>query len=342
MSHFRYNKLKDNWVIISPKRVRRPLDFEVSFAEAYDKESPFVYGNEHKTPPEIYAVREYGSKKDSPGWSVRVVPNKYNALDIEKNPISDFDGVFERIDGCGAHEIIIDTPKFPSKFEDLSEAEIALVFRAAKDRVSDLQRDGRIKHISVFKNQGVLAGATLSHPHTQILAMPFIPKNIMTEITQSRKHYETTGRSLVVDMVTAEIRFKNRVIEESDNFLLFCPYASFLPFEMMICAKKSTKDFMFTSDSEIGELSKLVLSALKRVTMALRGVSYNLFLKTVPPKREARTPDFYHKLDEFYQWHIEIVPRIPVIGGFELSSGMYVNTVTPEDSANFLRDLNVT
>lgn len=342
MSHFRYNELKDNWVIVSPKRIRRPSDFEISSTEAYDKESPFVYGNEHKTPPEIYAVREYGSKKDSPGWSVRVVPNKYNALDVEKNPLSAFDGMFERMEGCGAHEVIIDTPKFPSKFEELSEAEIALVFRAAKERIADLQRDSRIKYINIFKNQGALAGATLSHPHTQILAMPFIPKNISTEIEQSRKHYESTGRSLIIDLVTAEIREKSRVVEQSDNFLLFCPYASYLPFELTLCSKSSSKDFIYISDEELIEFSKLVLSALKRITMALRGVSFNMFLKTVPPKRESRTPNFYYKLDEFYQWHLEIVPRIPVIGGFELSSGVFVNTVAPEESAKFLRDLNVT
>lgn len=339
MSHYRYSKLKDNWVIISPKRVRRPSDFELSSQEAYDVDSPFVYGNEYKTPSEIFAIRDYGSKKDSPGWKVRVVPNKYNALEIEKNPITDFDGIFERMDGCGAHEIIIDTPKFPCKFHELSAEEIALVLKAAKERINDLQRDTRIRYINIFKNQGALAGASISHSHTQIIGMPFIPKNIITEIEQSRKHYETTSRCLLSDIIKSELKSKERVVEESDSFVAFCPYASFWPFETVVAQKKESKDFLVLEDAGLLELSKILLSAIRRINMALKDVSYNIFLKSVPPKREGVNPNFYYKLEEFYRWHIEIVPRIPVIGGFELSSGVFINAVAPEESAKFLRSL---
>jgi len=339
VSHYRYSKLKDNWVIISPKRVRRPNDFELSSAEAYDVDSPFVYGNEHKTPPEIYAIRDYGSKKDTPGWKVRVVPNKYNALEIEKSPKTDFDGMFERMDGFGAHEIIIDTPKFPSKFQDLSQEEVANVFKAAKERTADLQKDTRIKYVSIFKNQGPLAGASISHPHTQIIGMPFIPKNILTEIEQSRKYYETTSRCLFSDIIKNELKSKERIVEESDNFAAYCPYSSFWPFETVVAAKEHGKDFASLNDTLLLELSKMTLSVLKRINMALKDVSYNVFIKTTPPKRDGVTPNFYYKLEEFYQWHIEIVPRIPVIGGFELSGGVFINTVAPEESAKFLRSL---
>jgi UDPglucose--hexose-1-phosphate uridylyltransferase len=319
--------------------VRRPSDFELSSSEAYDVDSPFVYGNEHKTPSEIYAIREYGSKKDTPGWKVRVVPNKYNALEIEKNPLTDFDGIFEKMDGFGAHEIIIDTPKFPSKFQDLSPEEVANVFKAAKERMIDLQKDTRIKYINIFKNQGPLAGASISHPHTQIIGMPFIPKNILLEIEQSRKHFEATSRCLFSDIIKSELKSKERIVEESDNFVTYCPYASFWPFETIVGAKMHGKDFAMLSDALLLELAKMTLSALKRINMALKDVSYNIFLKTVPPKREGVNPNFYYKLDEFYQWNIEIVPRIPVIGGFELSSGIFINTVAPEESAKFLRSL---
>jgi len=319
--------------------VRRPSDFELSSSEAYDVDSPFIYGNEHKTPSEIYAIREYGSKKDTPGWKVRVVPNKYNALEIEKNPLTDFDGIFEKMDGFGAHEIIIDTPKFPSKFQDLSPEEVANVFKAAKERMIDLQKDTRIKYINIFKNQGPLAGASISHPHTQIIGMPFIPKNILLEIEQSRKHFEATSRCLFSDIIKSELKNKDRIVEESDNFVTYCPYASFWPFETIVGAKMHGKDFATLSDALLLELAKMTLSALKRINMALKDVSYNIFLKTVPPKREGVNPNFYYKLDEFYQWNIEIVPRIPVIGGFELSSGIFINTVAPEESAKFLRSL---
>lgn len=319
--------------------MRRPSDFELSSSEAYDVDSPFIYGNEHKTPSEIYAIREYGSKKDTPGWKVRVVPNKYNALEIEKNPLTDFDGIFEKMDGFGAHEIIIDTPKFPSKFQDLSPEEVANVFKAAKERMIDLQKDTRIKYINIFKNQGPLAGASISHPHTQIIGMPFIPKNILLEIEQSRKHFEATSRCLFSDIIKSELKNKDRIVEESDNFVTYCPYASFWPFETIVGAKMHGKDFATLSDALLLELAKMTLSALKRINMALKDVSYNIFLKTVPPKREGVNPNFYYKLDEFYQWNIEIVPRIPVIGGFELSSGIFINTVAPEESAKFLRSL---
>lgn len=339
MSQYRYCKLKDNWVIISPKRVRKPSDFELSSSEAYDVDSPFVYGNEHKTPPEIYAIREYGSKKDTPGWKVRVVPNKYNALEIEKTPITDFNGIYEEMDGFGAHEIIIDTPKFPSKFQEFSAEEVSLVLKAARERIGDLSKDSRIKYVNVFKNQGALAGASISHPHTQIIGMPFIPKNILTEIEQSRKHFEATSRCLFSDIIKSELKTKERVIEESDHFVSYCPYASFWPFETVVASKSQEKEFMTLSDRSLLELSTVLLSSVKRINMALKDVSYNIFLKTVPPKREDVKPNFYYKLDEFYKWHIEIVPRIPVIGGFELSSGMFINTVAPEESAKFLRSL---
>ena len=339
MSEFRYNKLKDSWVVISPKRVRRPSDFELRGAEAYDVESPFVYGNEHKTPSEIFALRDHGSKKDSPGWKVRVVANKYNALEIEKNPVRDFDGIFESMDGCGAHEIIIDTPKFPSKFEDLSAEEVANILFTAKERVNDLQRDFRIRYISIFKNQGALAGASISHPHTQIIALPMIPKNILTEIESCRAHYKKTSRSLICDLAISEIRAKSRIVEDDDNFVSFCPYASFWPFEVNICPKKTVKDFAALDEGSIFELANILLSSVRRISMALKGVSFNIFLKTMPPKREDVEPNFYYKMDEFYRWHIEIVPRIPVIGGFELSSGVFINTVAPEESAKFLRTI---
>lgn len=319
--------------------MRRPSDFELSSSEAYDIDSPFVYGNEHKTPSEIYAIRDYGSKKDTPGWKVRVVPNRYNALEIEKNPLTDFDGIYEKMDGFGAHEIIIDTPKFPSKFQELSAEEVALVFKAAKERINDLQKDVRIKYINIFKNQGALAGASISHPHTQVIAMPFIPKNILTEIEQCRKHYEATTRSLLSDMIKNELKSKDRVIEESDQFVSYCPYASFWPFETVIAAKSHGKDFALLDDVTLLELATITLLVVKRINMALKDVSYNIFLKTLPPKRDGVKPNFYYKLEEFYQWHIEIVPRIPVIGGFELSTGVFINTVAPEESAKFLRSL---
>lgn len=339
MSHFRYSPLRDSWTLVSKQRLRKPTEFEAQNFELADEHSPFVFGNEHKTPSEIYAIRVPGSQPNAPGWKTRVIPNRYNALEIERSPKPMRDGIFESFDGFGAHEIVIDTPRFPAAIRDLGTDEMALLLKTVKARCADLSRDSRIAYIQPFKNQGPLAGATMAHSHTQLIALPFLPKSVSTEISQCRTHFQKTGRALFVDMVEEEIRHGKRVVEESDNYVAFCPFASRYPFEITIAPRKKTPDFTLMSDDGLEELSEIVLDALKKLSSSLKNLSLNIVWVLEPPKRDARVSDYYYRMDEFFQWRIEIVPRISVPNGFELAADTPINPVPPEEAAKFLREV---
>lgn len=338
MSHLRYNKIKDAWVAIASERVRRPNDFELSSGEVYDINSPFIYGNEHLTPNEIYSIRHDNSKPNTPGWLTRVVPNKYNAFDINKDLLTKRDGFYDTMSGFGAHEIIIDTPRFPSTIFDFSAQELELVLLTAQRRILDLSKDVRLFYFQLFKNHGPLAGASLSHPHTQLIALPFIPPDIEREIETSRDYYERYGRCLLMDIVSEELKAKERVVYESEHFVAYCPFAAFFPFEIVICLKAKSVDFTETELLLIREFSEVLQKVLHLLNLSLKNVAFNLLFKLVPPTRDSRRFGYYHHMDEFYQWRAIIVPRTTIPAGLELGCGVFINSVAPEDSAKFLRN----
>jgi UDPglucose--hexose-1-phosphate uridylyltransferase len=288
-------------------------------------------------------VREDESEPNTPGWKVRVVPNKYNALDIEKDPQKVRFGLYDTMDGFGAHEIIIDTPKFPSSMYALSKDEICSFFAVIARRVSDLSNDHRLKYILPFKNQGAMSGATLSHPHTQIIAMPFLPQSMISELDRCRRYFAEHARPLLEDMIDEEIGIKKRVVFASDNFVVVCPFASPYPFAITIAPKKVSTGFCQLGKDELEELSGAVRHALVRLAKATNEASFNMLFKLRPPIRDdEREPNFYHRLDEFYGWRIEIIPRLGLDGGLEIASGVRINSVPPEEAAEFLRNIKVT
>ncbi|MEY4504258.1 MAG: galactose-phosphate uridylyltransferase, partial [Pseudomonadota bacterium] len=288
MSHLRYNKIKDAWVAIAEERVRRPNNFELSCTEVYDINSPFIYGNESLTPNEIYSLRIDGSKPNTPGWLTRVVPNKYNAFDINKELKSKRDGLYDMMSGFGAHEIIIDTPKFPYSVFDFTQEEMQRVLVTAQKRIKDLTKDTRLAYFQLFKNHGSWAGASLSHAHTQLIALPFIPPEIAKEIEASRSYYQKTSRCLLMDIVLEEQKTKTRVIDESERFIAYCPYAAFYPFEIVICTKEKSEDFTKLDEPYLKEFTEILTKILALLNASLKNVSFNLLFKLVPPPRDGR------------------------------------------------------
>lgn len=338
MSHYRFCPLSGNCVIISKKRKKRPSDFAYQANENTKIESPFTYGNEHKTPPEIFAIRDHHHKPNSPHWKVRVVPNKYNALDIEKEPKKIRFGLYDTMDGFGAHEVVIDTPRFPSTMYDYSDYETNLLLRAIIARVTDLRLDHRLKYILPFKNNGPLSGATIAHPHTQILAMPFMPQLIEQELLRCKRYYMDHYRSLLEDLVQEEIDSKSRIVIKSENFVVFCPFASTNPFSIFIMPISQKNSFVSLSNEQIQELSEVLNSSVKRLGKAIDNLSFNMVLKLKPPVREdEKELNIYHLIDQYYGWRIELLPRLAFDGGFELGSGIKINPVPPEEAAEFLR-----
>lgn len=339
MSEFRYCKLKDRWTIIAPERAKRP-GLPDSISELTPTDSPFAYGNESLTPPEIYAIRDGGSKPNTPDWKVRVVPNKYRALNIETEPRPHLEGFFENFAGFGAHEVIIDQPDPSKRPHSYSQEEWRLLLFTMKERINNLNVDPRLSYIQIFKNEGKSAGATIDHPHTQLVALPFIPRDIQDEIETARQHYQEHHRSLILDEVHEELRQNIRVLFENRSFAIYCPYASAFPFEIRISPKYVMEDFSQASEPVLVELAEALKFVSSKLEKAMPNMPYNLILRTSPLLRDHPEPNYFYHMDRFYQWRIELLPRLYNLAGFELATGYMINPVSPEEAASFLKDDN--
>lgn len=341
MSELRWDPLKQHWVIIAADRGRRPRDFQAEAAPAEVMSCPFCYGNEDKTAGEIYVVRPVGAP-NTPGWKVRVIPNKYPALRIEGELNSRAHGLYDVMNGIGAHEVIIETPDHNRGLAELSPAEIAEVLRAWRARFLDLRRDVRFRYLVLFKNHGVRAGATLSHSHSQLIAVPLIPPVAATELRIAREHFENKERCIFCDLIDFELHSGDRVVREFGNYVILTPYASSLPFELRLYPKRHAHDFALLGDGDLDELAVAMKDMLGRLKSVLRDPPYNFILHTAPPRQpRLGKPDYWSSIEYDYHWHIELVPRLTPIAGFEWGTGFYINPTSPEDAAAFLREAAV-
>jgi len=343
LSELRYSYLKDTWTVIAPERARRPNDYAIHvYEEEYGdiKKCPFEPGNEDKTPPEVFAIREPGTAPNTPGWKVRVVPNKYPAFRIEESDKADFYLIYDKKGGFGAHEVVIDTPDHYKHIQDFSIEELNYMYIAFRERIKSLYQDLRIKYVQVFKNHGKDAGKSLVHSHSQIIALSKIPKKPDTIIKQSRKHYRKKERCYTCDEIKAELLDGSRIVYENEDFLVFCPYASLFPFEIKIVPKNHNHDFTMVDGNFLNNLSDATQQAVRRLHKALVNPPFNMILYTSPPIRENHEdPNYFSDIEKFFHWHIEILPRIFPFGGFELSTDYVINSVLPEEAAKFLREV---
>lgn len=341
MSELRWDPLKQHWVIIATERGRRPRDFQVEPEAAEMTCCPFCYGNEDKTPGEIFAVRPSGPP-NSPNWRVRVIPNKYPALRIEGELNSRAYGLYDVMNGIGAHEVIIETPDHSMGMADLSVADITNVLVAYRTRYLDLRRDMRFRYLVLFKNHGRQAGATLLHSHSQLIAVPLIPPVAATELRVSREFYASKERCIYCDMIDFELQTGARVVKESKDFLLYAPYASSFPFELRLCPKRHSHDFALMNDADLAELAAAMKDMLARLKAVLKDPPYNFILHSSPPRQmRLGKPDYWSSIEFDYHWHIELVPRLTQIAGFEWGSGFFINPTSPEDAAAFLREADI-
>lgn len=331
MSEIRYDRLHDTHVIISPERLNRPdCNYSAQEVKVLDKECPFCEGNEHMTPPEIFAIREKNSYADKKGWQTRVVPNLYKALQIEAEHQHHF-GLFEYWEGFGAHEVIIDTPKHYTSMIEWSEEDTVAWVKTLRARVADLRRDTRIAYISLFKNEGAEAGSTQTHSHTQLIGLPIVPKAQRDEFVQAYEHYKHQGEALLRTILTHEEEDAQRVIAKGGDFIAYCPYASSYPFEVIISSKAALGQVDALSDKSIEDLAPLLLSALKKMKTQLGCFDFNLSIATPPLQEEGMS-------NEAHRFAIRIMPRIYKYGGFEQSSGVMINPVSPELAAKLLKE----
>jgi UDPglucose--hexose-1-phosphate uridylyltransferase len=333
MPELRKDPIAGRWVIIAHERAQRPHDFK---ADAPCDEPPmlcpFCEGQEDKTPPEILAYREPGSHPNGAGWRIRVVPNRFPALKIEGSLNKRGEGIYDMMEGVGAHEVIIESPAHHKSMTTLSRNSIRDVIWVYRDRLLDLKQDPRLVHGMLFKNVGAAGGASLEHVHSQLIVTPIVPITVREEMTGSLQFYNYRGRCIYCDMVREELAVEARVVHDSTYFTAFCPFASRFPFETWIVPKTHSSHFENIPKPAVDDLSAVLHSVLNQLETALDRPSYNYIIHTAP---------FDHPELPHYHWHIEVIPRLTRIAGFEWGSGFYINPVPPENAAGFLREVEV-
>jgi UDPglucose--hexose-1-phosphate uridylyltransferase len=329
MSELRKDPVVDRWVIIATERSKRPHANRTTAESDRDEPCPFCAGREGDTPPEVLAYRDPSTAANTPGWSVRVVPNKYPALasrgDISQPPASAYVG----LNGLGAHEVIIESPRHCLSMAELGEGQVGEVLRAYRERLIFLQNDQRWKSILIYKNEGSAAGATLEHVHSQLLALPIAPREIDQEWRALIAHYDATKRCLYCEMIERERGDERRIVFETAAFMAFCPFASRFPFEICLMPKEHSPAFDAVANDELPELAFILRQSLQRLA-GIVDAPFNYVIHSAPLREPMR---------EHYHWHLEILPRIAKIAGFELASGYYINTVAPEIAAGQLREV---
>ena len=333
MPELRKDPVVGRWVIISTERSRRPSNFQPVSHEKSTDFCPFCAGNEDKTPPEVWARRPDGSAPNTPGWQVRVVPNKFPALQIEGSLDRRAEGLYDKMHGVGAHEVVIEGPDHALDLADLPVEHLQQVFSAYRERSLDLHRDKRFRYVLIFKNHGPAAGATLEHTHTQLIATPIIPLILQEELEGSRRYFELKERCIFCDIVAQESDEGNgrRLVSRSEHFVALEPFAPRFPFETWILPRNHRASFSTMSDeNEVRDLAEIFKDTLQRLNRALDRPPYNFVIHTSPVAEGDA---------EYYHWHLEIMPKLTRVAGFEIGSGFYINPTPPEDAAQYLREI---
>lgn len=287
-------------------------------------------GREKETPLEIISIRENGS------WWTRVIPNFMPVLHVEGDLGRKGVGMYDKMNSVGANEIIIDSPEHNKQPEDIGAEQVLRIIRVYRERVADLEKDQRLRYILIFKNSGKGAGATYSHPHSEIMATPIIPKLIKEELDGAKQYFAYKERCIFCDIMREESRLGDRVITETREFFAFSPFAPKFPFQCWILPKKHGCAFQDIGEGEMEDLSLMLYTVLKKMRRILGDSPYNYFIHTAPNRIPRR--NHWHTLGDDFHWHIEIMPRLLMTSGFELGSDFYVLTTSPEDAAKYLRE----
>jgi UDPglucose--hexose-1-phosphate uridylyltransferase len=333
MPELRRDPVIGRWVIISTERGRRPSDFSRGVVSKTNGFCPFCPGHEDKTPPEVYAVRENNSLPNQPGWRVRVVSNKFPALQIEGELNRRAEGIYDKMNGIGAHEVVIESPEHSEELSQLSVEQINHVLSAYRARMIDLSRDQRFRYMQIFKNHGEAAGASLEHSHTQLVATPIVPRRILEELSGCEQHFHIKERCILCDIIDQEMTVGKRIVAENPEYLAIEPFAPRFPFETWILPKIHQPSFELSFHGNFLELARILKETLMRIHLTLGGPAYNFVLHT-SPCNDPEGPRQYH-------WHIELMPKLTRVAGFEWGTGFYINPTPPEDAAAYLRDARI-
>ncbi len=332
MPELRKDPIVGRWVIIATERAKRPVATRTEHEQPKGSFCPFCAGSEQNTPVEILAYRDRHTRPNEPGWRVRVVPNKFPALQVEGDLGKRGEGIYDKMNGIGAHEVIIECPFHEISMANLSEDNIREVLWVYRDRLVDLKKDPRLVYGMLFKNVGAAAGASLEHSHSQLIVTPIVPINVWEEMNGGLEFFGYRGRCIYCDMIHQELATEKRVVLDLPNFVVLTPYASRFPFETWIIPKNHNSHFENIQKTEVDELGSVLKTILMKLEVALDKPAYNYIIHTAPFDTQALP---------HYHWHMEIMPRLTRVAGFEWGTGFYINPVPPEEAAAYLRDVAV-
>lgn len=331
MPQLRQNMATKEWVIIASERAKRPEQFvqaahsSITERPVYDASCPFCPGNE-ELELEVLRFPQEGA------WQLRAVQNKYPALQREGERKRVFDGVRREISGVGYHEVLVESPLHNTCPALESPEQLTLMLKAFQQRGWEIAKDRRVQHIIYFKNHGLRAGTSLVHPHTQLIGLPVVPYSVRTRTEEARRYFDDTGNCVFCEMLEHELANGQRIVAQNDKFVAFIPYAAFSPFHLWILPRAHEADFLRVLAEELSALGSLLRTVLRKLYIGLRDPDYNYIIRSVP----VRDPG-----DEYLHWYLSIVPRLNRTAGFEMGSGMFINTALPEESAAFLRAVEV-
>ncbi|KAL1535839.1 UDP-glucose--hexose-1-phosphate uridylyltransferase [Salvia divinorum] len=327
----RKDAVHNRWVIFSPARARRPSDFksktDASSTANTHTECPFCAGHEHECAPEIFRF----PPESTLDWKVRVIQNLYPALSRDLEPLNAERGGGGQVTlrGSGFHDVVIESPAHPVHLADLSPPQIADVLLAYKKRIDQLRGFDSIKFVQVFKNHGATAGASMSHSHSQILALPVIPPTASARIQSMKEHFEQSGECAI-----CQVKQEDLSIHESSHFRSIVPFAATFPFEIWIIPHHHSAHFHNIDPDMASDLGGVLKLMLEKMSLQLKNPPYNMVMHSAPLRTESTELPFSH-------WFIQIVPQLTVVGGFELGTGCYINPVLPEDAAKVLREVSI-
>jgi UDPglucose--hexose-1-phosphate uridylyltransferase len=333
MSEIRLDPPTEEWVVIATERAKRPHDFARQQAKpelpAFSPSCPFCPGNESMTPPETISCP--GEKGQ--GWRVRGFANRFAALIAGDNTMRrEEEGFFLDMDGMGVHEVIVETPAHNQPLALQEDGGLEDVLRAYQERYNAISRIPFVRLIIIFKNQGASAGTSLEHPHSQLVAVPVVPKHFRMKYEVSIRHYDNTGRCLYADLIERELKIGRRVVKETEKFVVFHPFASRQPFETWVVPKKQQASFGNASAEDLETLAHFLRIVLLKLYRGLNNPDFNYVIDTAPVGDENKN---------YYMWHLRIIPRLTEVAGFEIGSGININTALPEETAKFIRELKV-
>jgi len=332
MSELRQDPTTKEWVIMAPERAKRPQLIpkkrRTEELPGWDESCPFCPGKESQTPPEVFRLP---TSSEGSAWEVRVVPNRFAALTPEGDITRREDGhFFRKMDGFGAHEVIIETPSHNTTLALMTYEQVEKVLVAYQERYNTLKKNRQFNFITIFKNHGWASGTSLVHSHSQLVATPIMATYYHRKFEIAHDYYADMGRCLYCDLLAEELKKGERIVAETKEFIVLHPYASHVPWETWIIPKMHYSSFGLFPATHLAELARVLKDTLFCLYRGLDNPAFNLMVDTSTTADED---------DPYYQWHIRILPRLTTIAGFEIGSGIYISPALPEETARIMKQV---